>query len=107
MQEFLTKVNLDCFLLLFKQMQIQPNTYGRILKANFSWSPTRTKFCLLIESLSVTLPQFKLTKLKLEYLKFIFYCKKERYNHEQKIFTSLESDFFRIQLKLAFRIRRL
>jgi len=66
-------------------------------------------FCppvLSIESLSVTQPKFKLAKLKLEYLKFIFYCKKERYKHRQKFFTSLESDFFRIPLKLAFRIRR-
>jgi len=39
--------------------------FGRILKANLSWSPTRAKFCQLIASLSIVLPQLNLTKLKL------------------------------------------
>jgi len=43
-------------------------TYGRILKANSIWSPTRAKFCRLIVRLSVILLQLNLTKLKLEYL---------------------------------------
>jgi len=38
-------------------------TDSRILKANLSWSPTRTKFFQLIASLSVVLPQLNLTKL--------------------------------------------
>jgi len=48
------------------------NTYSRFLKANLSWSSTRAKFCQLIASLSVVLPQINLTKLNLEYLKFGF-----------------------------------
>jgi len=52
--------------------------YGHILKANLSWSPIRAKFYQLIASLFVILFQFYLTKLKLEYLKFGFKCKKER-----------------------------
>jgi len=43
-----------------------------ILKANSSWSPTWAKFCQLIASLPVILPQLNLTELKLEYLKFGF-----------------------------------
>jgi len=39
---------------------------GGILKANLSWCPTSAKFCQLIASLSVNLPQTNLTKLKLE-----------------------------------------
>jgi len=46
--------------------------YGRILKANLSWSPTRAKLCQLIVGLFVALPRLNLTKLKLEYLKFGF-----------------------------------
>jgi len=41
-----------------------------------SWSPTRVKFCQLIASLSIVLPLIKLTKLKLEYLKFGFFTGK-------------------------------
>jgi len=51
---------------------------GRILKANLNWSPTWAKFYQLIASLSVILPQLNETKLKLEYLKSGFKCKKER-----------------------------
>jgi len=51
--------------------------YGRILKANLSWSPTRAKFFRLIARLFVILSTFYLTKLKLEYLKFGVKCKKE------------------------------
>jgi len=51
---------------------------GRILKANLSWSPTQAKFCPLIASIFVVLPQRNLTKLKHEYLKFGFKCKKEK-----------------------------
>jgi len=73
-------------------------SYGRILKANSSWSPTRAKFCKVIASLSVVLPQLNLTKLKLEYLKSGFRCKKERYNIDEKVVASL---------KFTFRIRML
>jgi len=45
---------------------------SRILTANLSWSPTWAKFCQLIASLFVVLPQINVTKLKLEYLKFGF-----------------------------------
>jgi len=79
-------------------------TNGRILKANSSWSPTWVKFCQLIASLSVVPPQLNLTKLKLEYLKFGFQCKKER--HKQIFLRHLSSTFFRVYLKFAFRIRR-
>jgi len=58
-----------------------------------------------IASLSAILPQFYLTKLKLEYLKSGFKCKKEWYKHRRIFFASLEFDFCRVQLKFAFRIR--
>jgi len=70
--------------------------YGRILKANLSWSPTRAKFCQGTASLFVVLPQINLTKLKLEYVKSSFKCKKERYKHKHIYFVSLEFDFFRV-----------
>jgi len=41
-------------------------------KTKLGWSPTWAKFCWLIASLSVVLPQLNMTKLKLEYLKFCF-----------------------------------
>jgi len=63
-----------------KAIDIQ-ETIGRILKANSSWSLTRAKLCQLIASLSVVLSQLNLAKLKLEYLKSGFRCKKERYKH--------------------------
>jgi len=52
----------------------------------------------------VVLPRLSLKKLKLEYLKSGLKCKKERYKHKQKIFASLEFDYFRVQLKFACRI---
>jgi len=45
---------------------------SRILKASLSWSPTRAKFCQLIASLSVVLPQLNVKKLEFMYLKFGF-----------------------------------
>jgi len=50
------------------------NNYACILKVNLSWSPTWAKFCQLIASLFIVLPQLNLTKLQaeLEYLKFSF-----------------------------------
>jgi len=81
------------------------NSDDPIIKANLSWSRSRAKFCQLIASLFVILSQFYLTKLKLEYLKFGFKCKKERKKQRRKLFASLEFDFFRVQLKLALRIR--
>jgi len=44
----------------------------------FHSSSTRAKFCQLLASLSAILPYLNLTKLKLEYLKSGFKCKKER-----------------------------
>jgi len=64
------------------------NTNSRILKANSSWSPTWVKFCQLIASLPVVLPQLNVTT-----------------NTDKNIFATLEFDFFRVQLKFAFRIR--
>jgi len=55
---------------------------GHIIKSNLSRSRTRAKFCQLIASLSVILLQLKLTKLKLEVLKFDFQHKKGRYKHK-------------------------
>jgi len=54
---------------------------ARIMKANFSLSRTRAKFCQLIAGLSVILLQLKLTKLKLEVIKSDFQRKKERHDH--------------------------
>jgi len=51
--------------IIFTQRQF----YDCILKANLSWSPTSSKSCQLIASLSVVLPQVNMTKIKLEYLK--------------------------------------
>jgi len=57
------------------------------------------------QGLSVVLTQLNLTKLKLEYLKFVFILKKNDLNADETFFASLECDFFRVQLKFAFRIR--
>jgi len=78
---------------------------GRILKANLRWSPTRAKFCQLIASLSVVLPQINLTKLKFEYLKFGFSTKKKDINTDKKFLCHSSLTFFRVQLKFAFKIR--
>jgi len=40
-------------------------SYDLILKANLSWSTSPAKFCQLITSLPVLLPQLNLTTLKL------------------------------------------
>jgi len=55
----------------------------------------------------VVLPQLKLTKLELEYLKSGFNAKKKDINTNENFFASLEFDYFRVQLKFAFRIRLL
>jgi len=57
------------------------DTKGRIIKANLSWSRTRAKFCPLIASLSVTVLQLKMAKLKLEVHKSDFQPKYESYEH--------------------------
>jgi len=70
-------------------------TYNhRILKANLSWSPTRTKFYQFIASLFVVLLQLNLTKVKLEYLKFDLKCKNERYKHKQNFFLLQSCSMF-------------
>jgi len=58
-------------------------------------------------SLSVILwSQLNLTKLKIkEFLKSTFKCEKERCTHKEN-FLPRSNRFFRVQLKLAFRIRR-
>jgi len=63
----------------------EKKVYDHFLKANLSWSQTRAKFSqLLVLSKSVALPQLNLTKLKLEYLKSGFKCKKETYKEDEK-----------------------
>jgi len=64
------------------------------------------KFYQLIASLFMILPKLNLSKLKLEYLKLGFKCKKKKDKDSTKTFASLEFDFFRVQLKFAFRIGR-
>jgi len=66
------------------------------MKANLNWSRTRAKYCQWIASLSVILLQLKLTKLKLEVLKFAFQHKKKRYEYNKRSINwqnSLEFDF--------------
>jgi len=60
------------------------------------------KLFQLIASLSVVLTQLNLSKLKLEYLKSGFQCKKERYKHRQ-IFCITLVRLFRVQLKFALK----
>jgi len=64
---------------------------------------------ILIASLSVIAPQLNLTKLELKNLKFGFTvsAKKTDTNSDKIFLASLEFDFFRVQLKFAFRIRPL
>jgi len=60
----------------------------------------------LIASLFVVLLQLNLIKLKLECLRSGFKCKNRKRKTYTNFFASLEFDFFRVQLKFAFRIRR-
>jgi len=53
----------------------------------------------------MNLLQLNSTKLKLEYLKSGFRYKKKDISTDEKMFSTLEFDFFRVQLKFAFRIR--
>jgi len=48
-----------------------------------------------------------MTKLKLEYLKFDFKCKKERYKLDEKNFASLELDFFKFSSSLLLEYSNL
>jgi len=48
----------------------------------------------------MNLLQINLTKLKLEYLKFGFKRKKDRYKHRRKFFASLEFDFYEFSSSL-------
>jgi len=60
----------------------------------------------LIASLSmILLLQFNLTNLKLDFLKSDFKCKTGKCINKKIIFASLKFDFFRVQLKFAFRMR--
>jgi len=49
-----------CFKIII--ISIKNEFYGRILKANLRWSPTRAKFCQLIASLCVILSKFDQTQ---------------------------------------------
>jgi len=73
---------------------------------NLSWSCIWAKFCQLIVSLFVILPQFNLTKSKLDYLNFDLKYKKERYKHRRNFFCITRVRFIWVQLKFAFRTRR-
>jgi len=53
---------------------------------------------------TIVLPYLNLTKLKLEYLNLALHAKKN-YINTDRFFASLQFDFFRVQLKFAFRIR--
>jgi len=69
-------------------MHSRPYSKSKLeLESNFS------EFCQLIASLSVILPQLNLIKLKLEYRSLAFSAKKD-INIDEKIFASLEFDFF-------------
>jgi len=81
-------------------------TYGRILKANLSWSPTWAIFCQLIASISDVLPQLNLTKLKLEYLKFGFLCKNERYKQGQNFFCVTQVRLFSSSAEIVLECSR-
>jgi len=51
--------------LLYKTiLGTEKQIYGRMLKANLSWSPTQAKFFQLISSLYVVVFQLNLTKHK-------------------------------------------
>jgi len=71
---------------------------SRILKANSSWFSTWAKLCQLIASLSVILLQLNLTELKLEYLKFGFWCK-----NNTKIFCITRVRLFSSSAKVCFQ----
>jgi len=76
-------------------------SYGRMYtKANLSWSPSWAKFCQLIASLSVVKAQTWVSVVRL-------YVLKKDINTGKIYFSSLEFDFFRVQLMFAFRIRPL
>jgi len=81
LHKMLNKLQLLHCIILFKL-----NTNGRILKVNFSWSPTRAKLCQFIASLSVDLSQLNLIKFKLEYIKSGFRCKKGRCKNRRNLF---------------------
>jgi len=57
------KFGMEQFELSFLIQWSRLSAVSRILKTNLSWSPTWAKFCQLIISLSVILPQYYLTKL--------------------------------------------
>jgi len=54
----------------------------------------------------VILHHFYLTKFKLDYLKFGFKCKKERFKYGEKFFASLEFDFFEFNSSLLLEYSR-
>jgi len=68
--------------------------------SNLSWNPTRAKFCQLIASLSVILPQFYV--IKLEYLKSSFNAKKKDVNTDKSFFVSFEFNFFLSSAQVYF-----
>jgi len=77
------------FLLIFGVFS-QTQVPEIIIKANLSGSRTRAKFYQLISSSSsAILLQLKLVKLKLEFLKFDFQCKNEKYEHNWQNFAQV------------------
>jgi len=76
-------------------------------KANFSLSPTWAKFCQLIASLSVVLPQLNLAKLKLEYLKLGFSSNKKDINTVKIFLHHSSSTFFKFSSSSILKYGRL
>jgi len=60
----------------------------------------------VIAILFVVLLQLNLTKLKLDYLKSGFKLKKKDINIDEKVFISLEFDFFEFSLSLLLEYGR-
>jgi len=52
----------------------------------------------------VILHQLNLSKLKLEYLKSDFKCKKDRNNRDKKSFASLEFNFFEYEFSSSAQV---
>jgi len=87
-----------------KYFIFQAIIHGQNFASYLQILPTWAKFCQLIANLSVVLLQINLTKLKLEYLKFL--VQKRKTQIQTKLFLHHSSStFFRVQLKFAFRIR--
>jgi len=87
-------------LLLHKYPSIAP-----YCKSKLELNSNSSEVLQLIASLPVILLQFKLTKFKLEVLKFDFQRKKEKYNTDKLTINWQNFALVRLQLKIAFIIR--